>query len=227
MPTKTKISGKKLKPKQQVKTAKKRKPSSTKWLQRQLNDHYVEKAIAQGYRSRACFKLLEIDDKLKILKDAKTIVDLGCAPGGWLQVCQQYGASNAKIIGIDLLEIDKISGIDFIQGDFTEDEVYHQLLDLTQDGVDIVLSDMAPSTIGHKQTDHLRIMALVELAWDFALNNLNNNGHLVTKIFQGGESDAFYKTLQKHFDKVKFFKPKSSRKDSAETFIVATGFKKC
>lgn len=206
-----------------VKTAKKRTQSSAKWLERQLNDPFVQKAKAEGWRSRAAFKIMEIDERFHLLKKGARVVDLGCAPGGWVQVALKRGA--AQVVGIDLLPVDPIPGADLIEGDFTDPEVAAQLQSMIDGKVDVVLSDMAHNTIGHRQTDHLKIIGLIEIAVDFALRNLKPGGAFVTKAFQGGETKDILQTLKAHFAEVKHFKPKSSRADSSEVYIVALGFK--
>lgn len=215
------------KPKTRVKTAKKRKSSSTRWLQRQLNDPYVTEAQKQGYRGRAAFKLKEIDEKAGLLKAGMVVVDLGAAPGGWCQIALE---KKCKVVAIDLLEIDELPGVVFFQKDFMEDDapdlLKAEILKLNDSGLaDAVLSDMAPNTIGHKQTDHLRIMAAVEAAYLFATEVLRPGGSFVAKVFQGGAESELLKDMKKRFGKVKHIKPPASRKDSSEQYIVATGFK--
>ncbi len=215
------------KPKTRVKTAKKRKSSSTRWLQRQLNDPYVADAQKMGYRGRAAFKLKEIDEKAGLLKAGMVVVDLGAAPGGWCQIALE---KKCKVVAIDLLEIDELPGVVFFQKDFMEDDapdlLKAEILKLNDSGLaDVVLSDMAPNTIGHKQTDHLRIMAAVEAAYLFATEVLKPGGSFVAKVFQGGAEGEILKDMKKRFTKVKHIKPPASRKDSSEQYIVATGFK--
>ncbi len=206
----------------QVKTAKGRKISSTRWLQRQLNDPYVQLAKAEGYRSRAAYKLLEIDEKFKIFKKGQVVIDLGAAPGGWSQVAAQKIMLNkpwgGKLLAIDLLEMPPILGADIIQGDFL-------LYDKTQEWLndqqaDVVMSDMAPSASGHSQTDHLRIVQLCEEAFIFANEHLKEGGCFLAKILQGGTEHELLKLLKTHFKNVKHFKPKSSRSDSAEMYVI-------
>ncbi|MCB1562934.1 MAG: RlmE family RNA methyltransferase [Alphaproteobacteria bacterium] len=211
------------KAKSKVKTAKGRKISSTRWLKRQLNDPYVEEAKKQGYRSRAAFKLKELDDKLALLKSGMSVVDLGAAPGGWSQVAAQKGCT--KIVAIDLLEIDEISGVDFIQMDFMDNEAPNTLKEMLGGQADIVLSDIAPNTTGHKQTDHLRIMAVVEAAHLFATEVLKPGGTFIAKVFQGGAQNELVAQIKKDFASVKHIKPAASRKESSETYLVATGFR--
>ncbi len=212
-----------------VKTASKRKISSTRWLQRQLNDPYVTKAREQGYKSRAAFKLIELDEKHKLLKPGMRIVDLGCAPGGWLQVAASALKSNPKnprIVGIDYLETDPVPGCIILKKDFTEDDAPALLIEaLGGHKADLVLSDMAAPTTGHKPTDHLRIIALVELAADFAVDILAPGGTFVAKVFQGGTEHELLAALKKQFASTFHAKPPASRKDSAETYLVAKGFK--
>lgn len=209
-----------------VKTAKGRKRSSTQWLQRQLNDPFVRKAKDEGYRSRAAFKLTDIDDNFNIFnKNIAYVVDLGCAPGSWTQVAVKRSKGNAKIIGIDLQEVDPIDGAEFIIGDFEEQDALDQLEAKMQGKADIVMSDMAAASCGHEQTDHLRIMNLCELALDFAIDWLKPDGVFVAKILAGGAENDLLKRLKKNFKSVKHFKPAASRKDSAENFVVAKGFR--
>ncbi len=205
-----------------VKTAKKRKTSSTRWLERQLNDPYVDKAKAEGYRSRAAFKILEIDEKAHILKKGMRIVDLGSAPGGWSQVAAQKGCT---VVAIDLLNVDEIPGVQFIQMDFMDDDAPDKLKEMLGGLADAVLSDMAPNTMGHKQTDHLRIMAVVEAAYYFAKEVLKPGGIFVAKVFQGGAQNTLLAEMKRDFKTIKHIKPPSSRKESSEQFLVAQGFR--
>ncbi len=206
-----------------LKTAKDRTTSSQKWLERQLNDPYVAQAKAEGWRSRAAFKLMEIDDRFHVLKRGNRIVDLGCAPGGWVQVALKRGA--AFVAGVDLLPVDPIPGAELLQADFTDPQVSVQLMEMMHGAPDVVLSDLAHNTVGHKQTDHLKIMGLLELAGDFALDNLKPGGAFVAKAFQGGETEQLLHKLKHNFDSVKHFKPKSSRADSSEIYVIALGYK--
>ncbi len=211
-------------PSQKVKTAKGRKTSSTEWLKRQLNDPYVREADRLGYRSRAAFKLVEMDEKYPFLKKGQVIVDLGSAPGGWSQVAAQKGAD---VIAIDILPMDELPDVTFMQMDFSEDDAPDQLFEaLNGRKADAVVSDIAPNTTGHKQTDHLRIMAFAEMAYDFAHQVLAPNGTFICKVFQGGAQDDLLKQLKKDFGSVKHIKPPASRKDSAEIYVMALGFKK-
>ena len=208
-----------------VKTARGRKNSSTRWLQRQLNDPYVKEAQRLGYKSRAAFKLIEMDDQLKLIKPGTIAVDLGAAPGGWCQVLVQRGAKH--VVAIDLIEVTDVPDISFIQMDFTDDDAPDTLISML-DGQkpNLVISDMAPNTVGHPKTDHLRTMALVEMAWDFAYNTLADGGHFVAKVFQGGTGADLMAAIKPHFKTVKHVKPKASRKGSPETYLVALGFHK-
>ncbi len=210
-------------PSQYVKTAKGRKSSSTQWLKRQLNDPYVRQAEMDGYRSRAAYKLIELDEKLNFLEKGQVIVDLGAAPGGWSQVAANRGA---KVFAIDILEMDELPDVTFAQMDFTDNDAPERLLAML-DGqmADAVLSDIAPNTIGHKQTDHLRIMALAEMSYDFAKDVLKTGGTFITKVRQGGTQDELLKVLRKDFKSVKHIKPPASRKDSSEMYVVGIGFK--
>lgn len=215
------------KAKQKVKTAKGRKSGSTRWLNRQLNDPYVTKAEKEGMRGRAAYKLLELNEKLDFLKSGQVIVDLGAAPGGW---CQVATAKGAKVVAIDLLDIDAMPDVDFIQMDFMDDAAPERLKDMVRaynpDGlVDAVLSDMAPNTTGHKQTDHLRIMAVVEAAYYFAKEVLKPGGIFVAKVFQGGAQNTLLAEMNRDFKTIKHIKPPASRKESSEQYLVATGFK--
>jgi 23S rRNA (uridine2552-2'-O)-methyltransferase len=208
-----------------VKTAGKRSQSSTRWLERQLNDPYVAEAKKQGYRSRAAFKLLQLDDKLHFLKPGARVVDLGAAPGGWCQVAVDRVGARGKVIGIDLLPMDPIPGAELIQMDFMSEEA-PDALKLRLDGpANVVLSDMAASSTGHAQTDHLKIMALAETAYDFAKDVLARGGAFVCKVLQGGATGELLKLLKRDFAEVKHVKPPASRSDSAEIYVVALGFR--
>ena len=206
-----------------VKTARKRTSSSTRWLERQLNDPYVHEAQRLGYRSRAAFKLKEMDEKLHLLKPGQKIVDLGAAPGGWCQVALEKKA--ARVVGIDLLAIDPIPGVDFIQLDFMDESAPDKLKALLDGPADLVLSDMAANTTGHPATDHLRIMALVESGYDFALEVLKPGGAYVAKVFQGGAQHELLARMKRDFKTVRHIKPPASRKESAEQYVVATGYR--
>lgn len=215
--------------KTRVKTAKGRKLSSTLWLQRQLNDPYVKKAQAEGYRSRAAYKLIEINEKHKLLKPGMRVVDLGCAPGGWLQVAVREVRSEPDdplVVGIDYLEMDAVPGAVILQKDFNDEDAPQALIDAMRGHkADVVLSDMAAPTTGHKATDHLRIIALVELAADFAIQVLSPGGSFVAKVFQGGTEHQLLSELKRNFATTFHAKPPASRSDSAEAYLVAKGFK--
>lgn len=215
--------------KQRVKTARGRKTSSTLWLQRQLNDPYVAAARRDGYRSRAAYKLLEIDDKYHLLKPGQRVVDLGAAPGGWTQVAvKRTGVETGKgghVVGIDILPMELISGAALIEMDFMADEAPDELKRQMGGPADIVMSDMAASATGHRATDHLRIMSLCELALDFAMEVLKPGGSFLAKVLQGGAEKDLMDTLRKNFKVVKHVKPKASRSDSAEMYVMATGFR--
>ena len=210
---------------EKVKTAKNRKISSTRWLQRQLNDPYVQEAKNRGYRSRAAFKILEIDDKFKLFKKGYKVLDLGSAPGGWSQVIsEKVGANN--ILAVDILEMDPLHNVTFIQQDFLAPEAPEIILShMNNEKYDVVMSDMAANTTGDKKLDHLRTMGLVENALDFSLKVLKTGGSFVAKIFQGGAEKELLDRLKQNFDIVKHFKPKSSRKDSVEMYVVAKNFR--
>jgi 23S rRNA (uridine2552-2'-O)-methyltransferase len=207
-----------------VKTARGRTASSTRWLERQLNDPYVKQAKAEGYRSRAAFKLLELDDRFGLLRSAQRVVDLGIAPGGWSQVVRKR-APKATIAGIDLLPTEPIDGVTILQLDFMADEAPAALSEALGGPPDLVLSDMAANTVGHKQTDHLRTMGLVELAAHFAVETLAAGGAFVAKVLAGGTDAALLTLLKQHFRTVKHAKPPASRKGSSEWYVVAQGFK--
>jgi len=208
-----------------VRTAKGRKVGSTRWLERQLNDPYVKKARAEGYRSRAAYKLLELDEKYGLLRGVKAVVDLGIAPGGWSQVVRRR-APGARIAGIDLLPTDPIEGVAILQMDFMDDEATDELREaLGADHADLVMSDMAANTVGHPQTDHLRTMALVEAGMLFAREVLRPGGAYVAKVLAGGADNNLVAELKRHFTTVKHAKPPASRKDSSEWYVIAQGFK--
>ena len=212
-----------------VKTSKGRKIGSTLWLQRQLNDPYVAKAKAEGLRSRAAYKLKEVDERYSLLKRGQRVVDLGAAPGGWSQIAVPIVGSTADkplVVGIDYLDMDPIDGVILLKKDFTEEDAPQMLIDaLGGHKADVVLSDMASPTTGHRATDHLRIMHLVEIAADFAIQILAPGGVFVTKVFQGGTEHELLAMLKQHFTTTLHAKPKASRSDSAETYLVARGFK--
>lgn len=217
---------------QNLKKSRKFKKSSQLWLRRQLNDEFVEKAKSLGYRSRASFKIIEIDEKFKIFKKNKIVVDLGSAPGGWSQYCvNKVGEGN--VLAIDLLEMEKIIGVNFLQQDFLAsdavDKIQQALKQIPHNSrglCDVLMSDMASNTTGDQTTDHLRIIVLLEDALDLALKILKTNGCFVGKIFQGASSKVILEKLNNNFSQVKYFKPQSSRQDSAETYLIALNFKK-
>ncbi|OWU83619.1 23S rRNA methyltransferase [Oceanicola sp. 22II-s10i] len=216
-----------------VKTARGRKLSSTRWLQRQLNDPYVQRARAEGYRGRAAFKIMELDDKFRFLVPGARVVDLGCAPGGWIQVAvprinalgEKSGKRIGRIIGVDLQEVDPIPGAEIHQLDFMADDADEQVKEWLGGKADVVMSDMAAASSGHKQTDHLRIIALCETAAQFAFEVLEEGGTFVAKVLAGGTEGELQKILKQRFDKVANVKPPASRSDSSEKFVVATGFR--
>ncbi len=209
-----------------VKTAKKRSVSSANWLKRQLNDPYVAAAKESGYRSRAAFKLVQLDNQFHLLRPGLRVVDLGAAPGGWTQVAAKIIGRQGTLVGLDILEMDPIPGAELICMDFLAPDAPDQLKEALHGEADLVLSDMAPSTTGHTNTDHIRIMALVEAAALFAMEVLAPGGAFVCKVFQGGTENELLATLKKHFKRVKHAKPPASRKESAETYLVAEGFRR-
>ncbi len=206
-----------------VKTAKGRKTSSTQWLKRQLNDPYVREAERLGYRSRAAFKLKEIDERLGLVRPGMAVVDLGAAPGGWSQIALERGAS--AVVGIDLLPIDPMPGVTFLEMDFTAEDAPDALKNALGGGADLVLSDMSPNTTGHRPTDHIRIVMLVELAYAFAVEILKPGGAFVAKVFKGGTENDLLAMMKRDFEKVRHIKPPASRQESAEQYVVATGFR--
>ena len=207
-----------------VKTGRGRTASSVRWLERQLNDPYVKQAKAEGYRSRAAYKLIELDDRFGLVKGSKRVVDLGIAPGGWSQVVRKR-APKAAVAGIDLLETEPIEGVTILQMDFMADEAPDALAEALGGAPDLVLSDMAANTVGHKQTDHLRTMGLVETAAQFAIETLEEGGAFVSKVLAGGTDTDLLALLKRHFRTVKHAKPPASRKGSSEWYVVAQGFK--
>jgi len=208
-----------------VRTAKGRKLSSTRWLERQLNDPYVTAAKRLGYRSRAAFKLAEIDDKFRFLGPGRRVVDLGAAPGGWVQVALARVGPAGLVVGIDLQAMEPIPGAVLLQGDFLDDDAPQRLRTALGGDADVVLSDMAAAATGHAKTDHLRIMALAEAALAFALEVLAPGGAFVAKVLRGGSERALLDTMRRSFARVAHFKPPSSRSDSAELYVVATDFR--
>ncbi len=210
--------------KTRVKTARSRTAQSTRWLERQLNDPYVKRAKAEGYRSRAAYKLIELDERFGFLKGAKRVVDLGITPGGWSQVVRKT-CPNAIVVGIDLLPTDPIEGVIIAQMDFMDDGAPAWLKEQLGGSADLVLSDMAANTVGHQQTDHLRTMGLVETAVEFAIQVLKPGGHFVAKSLAGGSDSDLVNTLKRNFASVKHAKPPASRKGSSEWYVFASGFK--
>lgn len=216
-----------------VKTARGRKLSSTRWLQRQLNDPYVVRAKAEGFRGRAAFKIMELDDKFRFLVPGARVVDLGCAPGGWLQIAvkrvnalgEKKGKNIGRVLGVDLQEVEPLAGTEVHQLDFMEDDADLKVKEWLGGNADVVMSDMAAASSGHKQTDHLRIIALCEAAAYFAFDVLEEGGTFVAKVLAGGAEGDLQKLLKQKFEKVANVKPPSSRSDSSEKFVVATGFK--
>ena len=216
-----------------VKSAKGRRASSTRWLQRQLNDPYVQRAKREGYRGRAAFKLIEINEKYNFLLPGRNIIDLGCAPGGWLQVAVDKVNSTGKIknakigriIGFDLKEIEPILGAEAYILDFLDGDSPKKIVAIAGGSVDVVMSDMAASSTGHKQTDHLRVIAMCEAAAYLAFDVLEIGGTFVAKVLAGGAEGNLQVLLKQTFEKVSHFKPKSSRADSSEKFVIATGFR--
>jgi 23S rRNA (uridine2552-2'-O)-methyltransferase len=216
-----------------VKTAKGRRLSSTLWLERQLNDPYVARARAEGYRSRAAFKLIEIDDRFRLLKPGDRVVDLGCAPGGWVQVAvarvnalaERKGRAVGRVLGVDIQEVEAIPGAELMTLDFLDEDADAAVRARLGGRADIVLSDMAAAASGHSQTDNLRITALVEAAADFAMDVLEPEGAFVAKVLAGGADAALVKRLHRAFTRVQHVKPPASRKDSSEKYLVATGFR--
>lgn len=216
-----------------VKSARGRKLSSTRWLQRQLNDPYVQRAKAEGFRGRAAFKIMELDDKYRFLVPGARVVDLGCAPGGWMQVAvprvnslgEKPGKAVGRVLGVDLQEVEPLAGTEIHQLDFMEDDADLKVKEWLGGNADVVMSDMAASSSGHKQTDHLRIMALCEAAAYFAFDVLEEGGTFVAKVLAGGAEGELQKLLKLKFDKVANVKPPSSRSDSSEKFVIAAGFR--
>ncbi len=208
-----------------VKTAKGRKLSSKLWLERQLNDPYVAEAKARGYRSRAAFKLLQIDEKHGILKKGGRVVDLGAAPGGWTQVALERCGKGAQVVAVDLLDLEPIEGAAILKLDFLEEGAEEAITEALGGPAELVMSDMAAPSTGHPKTDHLRIMMLAETALDFALQVLAPGGAFLAKVLQGGSEKELLDLLRRHFAQVRHVKPAASRKDSAELYVLATGFR--
>lgn len=213
---------------QKVRKGGNRTPSSRAWLERQLNDPYVARAKRDGYRSRATYKLIEIDDKFKFLKPGGRVVDLGAAPGGWSQIAaQRVGRATGKgrVVGIDLLDMDNVSGVDFEKLDFMDETAPERLKTMLGGGADVVMSDMAANATGHRKTDHLKIMGLAEAAAEFARAVLEPGGTFVAKVLQGGTENSLLNDLKRDFAQVRHLKPAASRSDSAELYVLATGFR--
>jgi 23S rRNA (uridine2552-2'-O)-methyltransferase len=211
--------------KKKLKPSRQRTQSSRQWLLRQLNDPYVRRAKSEGYRSRAAYKLIEMDDKAHFLKRGARVVDLGAAPGGWSQVAADRVGAKGKVIAIDLLDIEPVPGVDFMQLDFLDEDAPEKLKAMLGGPADIVLSDMAGNTTGHRQTDHLKIVALVETAAEFAREVLSPGGTFLAKVIQGGTEHTLLAELKKNFATVKHIKPPASRADSAELYVLAQGFR--
>lgn len=213
---------------QKIKKDKKRKSSSTRWIGRQLNDPYVLETQKRGYKSRAAFKLLQIDEKYKFLAPGLSVVDLGCAPGGWLQIASQKVFSivgKEKVVGVDLLPTEDIPGSISIIGDISDRIIGEKLIQIIGAKPNIIMSDMAANTTGHRQTDHIRTTYLLETALDFAIENLKKNGVFLAKCFKGGAEIEALSLMRKHFSKVNHIKPDASRKESVEGYVIAIGFK--
>ena len=213
-----------------VKTSKRRKTSSTSWLQRQLNDPYVVAAQKDGYRSRAAYKLIELNGRFNFLRPGTKVVDLGAAPGGWTQVVLETlsdpaTSQSSEVVALDILDMDPLPGVDMMIHDFMADDAPKMLKSRLPDGADLVLSDMAPALTGHSATDHLRIMAVVEAAYLFACEVLTQDGCFVAKVFQGGTEQDLLAEMKKRFGSVKHAKPPASRAESSEIYVVAQGFR--
>jgi 23S rRNA (uridine2552-2'-O)-methyltransferase len=204
---------------------KRKSQSSRAWLERQLNDPYVARAKREGFRSRSAFKLIEIDDKHHLLKPGSRVVDLGAAPGGWSQVARKRAGPSGRVIALDILEMDAVAGVDFAKIDFLDTDAPDKLKGMLGSAADVVLSDMAANATGHRQTDHLKIMALVEAAAEFAAEVLKPGGSFLAKVIQGGTEGALLAALKRDFAAVKHVKPAASRADSAELYVLATGFR--
>lgn len=209
---------------QRVKTGRGRTASSNRWLARQLNDPYVRQAKIDGYRSRAAYKLIELDEKFALVKKARAVVDLGIAPGGWSQIVHKLNPK-AKIVGIDLLPVDPLPDVTIFEMDFMDDAAPAMMIEALGEAPDLVMSDMAANTVGHKQTDHLRTMGLVEAAAHFAIEELAEGGAFIAKVLAGGTDNELLGLLKKHFTSVKHAKPPASRKGSSEWYVIAQGFK--
>jgi len=208
-----------------VKTAARRSTSSTQWLNRQLNDPYVAAAKKDGYRSRAAYKLLQLNERFKLLRSGMRVVDLGAAPGGWSQVVAAWLEGKGQVVALDILEMPALEGVTFFHADFMADDSPEKLIQALQGKADLVMSDMAAPTTGHGKTDHMRIMALAEAAYDFAAQVLAPQGAFICKLFQGGAEKALLDRLKQDFTTVRHAKPAASRQESSETYVVAQGFK--
>lgn len=208
---------------ERVKTARKRSPQSTRWLERQLNDPYVKMAKAEGWRSRAAYKLLELNEAHHFLKKNGFVIDLGVAPGSWAQVAAKHGA--ARIVGVDLLQVAPIDGVILVEGDFMEEAIQTQLLTDLGAKPNLIMSDMAANTVGHRATDHIRTINLAQMAADFAIEHLEKGGTFIAKVFQGGSEGQMLNRLKQNFKTVKHVKPKASRSDSVELYLLAMGRK--
>jgi 23S rRNA (uridine2552-2'-O)-methyltransferase len=211
--------------KTKVKTARKRSNASTRWLQRQLNDPYVEEAKRLGFRSRAAFKLIEIDDKEALLKPGMNVLDLGAAPGGWTQIAVDRVGDRGHVVALDLLDMEPVAGSIFLKLDFLDEDAPEKIEQAMGGKSDLILSDMAAPTTGHRQTDHLRTMALFEAGYDFALHTLKPGGSFLSKVFRGGTESELLKQMRRRFEVVKHIKPPSSRPESVELYVLARGFR--
>jgi 23S rRNA (uridine2552-2'-O)-methyltransferase len=208
-----------------LKTDKRRTPSSRAWLERQISDPYVARAKREGYRSRAAYKLIEIDDKFHLLKSGARVVDLGAAPGGWSEIAARRVGTGGRVVGLDILEMKPIPGVEFVKLDFLDAAAPERLKEMLGGAAEVVLSDMAANTTGHRQTDHLRIMALAEAAAQFAREVLKPGGSFLCKVLQGGTEATLLAELKRDFSNVKHIKPPASRNDSAELYLLARGFR--
>ncbi len=194
---------------------------SFKWLDRHFNDEFVQKSRLEGYRSRSSYKLIEIEKKFKVFHNSKSILDLGCSPGGWLQVARKFSSKYAEILGIDKLQLENIEGVKFIKKDIFDDDIFEIVQNNFSDNIDVIMSDMSPNASGNKSVDHLRIVSLVERVLEISKKMLNPGGTLISKIFQGGAQGELLNSMNKDLMRVKYFKPKSSRKESPETYLIA------
>ena len=208
-----------------LKGEKRRTPSSRAWLERQISDPYVARAKREGFRSRAAYKLAEIDDKYRLLRPGAHVVDLGAAPGGWSEIAARRIGARGRVIAIDILEMKPVAGVEFLQLDFLDETAPARLKAMLDGKADVVLSDMAANATGHRQTDHLRIMALAEAAAHFAREVLSKGGSFLCKVLQGGTEAALLAALRQDFASVKHVKPPASRSDSAELYLLARGFR--